>query len=292
MYHAKKFSPVSLVPHKTQASEPSGNHGSLGSPTPRSPTHPGGGGRQRLRWTEELHNRFVDAITQLGGPDRATPKGVLRVMGVPGLTIYHVKSHLQKYRLAKYLPESPSDGSKDEKKGSGDGQANPDPSTHGVEINEALRMQMEVQKRLHEQLEVQRQLQMRIEAQGKYLQKIIEEQQKLGSMLKVSDALPSEEQDHLKNKSSESQPVTEGSPGPTSPQRKKQKPDDSTTGNLHPSENSQKQAFVDQWGQHLYGMSVTGFGNDMDTKFTKQENIVAEHDISSTSDLGGNPRIG
>lgn len=32
---------------------------------------------------------------------------------------------------------------------------------------------------LHEQLEVQRQLQLRIEAQGKYLQKIIEEQQRL-----------------------------------------------------------------------------------------------------------------
>lgn len=39
---------------------------------------PGGGGnisnpnlasRQRLRWTSELHERFVDAVTQLGGPD-------------------------------------------------------------------------------------------------------------------------------------------------------------------------------------------------------------------------------
>jgi hypothetical protein len=26
--------------------------------------------RQRLRWTNELHERFVDAVTQLGGPDR------------------------------------------------------------------------------------------------------------------------------------------------------------------------------------------------------------------------------
>ncbi|XP_052174999.1 myb family transcription factor PHL7-like isoform X2 [Diospyros lotus] len=119
----------------------------------------------------------------------ATPKGVLRVMGVPGLTIYHVKSHLQKYRLAKYLPESPADGSKDQKKGSGDSLSSLD-SSQGVQINEALKMQMEVQKRLHEQLEVQRQLQMRIEAQGKYLQKIIEEQQKLSGALKASEAQP------------------------------------------------------------------------------------------------------
>ncbi|KAL5771764.1 hypothetical protein ACOSP7_015918 [Xanthoceras sorbifolium] len=138
--------------------------------------------KQRLRWTHELHERFVDAVAQLGGPDRATPKGVLRVMGVQGLTIYHVKSHLQKYRLAKYLPDSSSDGKKADKKESGEILSNMDGSS-GMQITEALKLQMEVQKRLHEQLEVQRQLQLRIEAQGKYLKKIIEEQQRLSGVL-------------------------------------------------------------------------------------------------------------
>ncbi|MED6131195.1 Myb transcription factor phl7 [Stylosanthes scabra] len=137
--------------------------------------------KQRLRWTNDLHERFVDAVAQLGGPDRATPKGVLRVMGVKGLTIYHVKSHLQKYRLAKYLPDSSSDGKNSEKKETGDILSNPDGSS-GMQITEALKLQMEVQKRLHEQLEVQRQLQLRIEAQGKYLKKIIEEQQRLSGV--------------------------------------------------------------------------------------------------------------
>ncbi|KAI4343184.1 hypothetical protein MLD38_027717 [Melastoma candidum] len=138
--------------------------------------------KQRLRWTHELHERFVDAVAQLGGPDRATPKGVLRAMGVQGLTIYHVKSHLQKYRLAKYLPDSSSDGKRPEKKEAADLLDYIDGSP-GMQITEALKLQMEVQKRLHEQLEVQRQLQLRIEAQGKYLKKIIEEQQKLNGVL-------------------------------------------------------------------------------------------------------------
>ncbi|RWR95066.1 myb family transcription factor family protein [Cinnamomum micranthum f. kanehirae] len=128
--------------------------------------------RQRLRWTSELHEHFVDAVTQLGGPDRATPKGVLRLMGIQGLTIYHVKSHLQKYRLAKYIPDGSSDGTKADKKETGNllsslGEAS------GMQITEALKLQ----------LEVQRQLQLRIEAQGKYLKKIIEEQQRLSGVL-------------------------------------------------------------------------------------------------------------
>ncbi|KAI4303578.1 hypothetical protein MLD38_039188 [Melastoma candidum] len=138
--------------------------------------------KQRLRWTHELHERFVNAVAQLGGPDKATPKGVLRAMDVQGLTIYHVKSHLQKYRLAKYLPESSSDGKNLEKKEAADLLDNIDGSP-GMQITEALKLQMEVQKRLYEQLEVQRQLQLRIEAQGKYLKKIIEEQQKLSGVL-------------------------------------------------------------------------------------------------------------
>jgi hypothetical protein len=30
--------------------------------------------RQRLRWTDELHEQFVEAVTQLGGPDSMYPQ--------------------------------------------------------------------------------------------------------------------------------------------------------------------------------------------------------------------------
>jgi len=279
MYHAKKFSMTSLVPHKGgQGSEPLAMTAGVlgGSSAVKSSTlaASGGAGKQRLRWTSDLHDRFVDAITQLGGPDRATPKGVLRVMGVAGLTIYHVKSHLQKYRLAKYLPESPGDGkgSKDEKKSSGDSFSGTD-SSPGMQISEALRMQMEVQKRLHEQLEVQRQLQMRIEAQGKYLQKIIEEQQKLGGALKASETLPLDEED--KQKPSKSEPPGDASAGPSSP-RKKQKVDDVLTEGFAtasvPTKSDQKNDFVGPWDRDFYG-SDAGFGLELGTEIKEGDGV-------------------
>ncbi|XP_048496008.1 protein PHR1-LIKE 2 isoform X3 [Beta vulgaris subsp. vulgaris] len=70
--------------------------------------------KPRLRWTADLHERFVDAVTQLGGPNKATPKAIMRTMGVKGLTLFHLKSHLQKYRLGKQsgkdMGEAPKDG--------------------------------------------------------------------------------------------------------------------------------------------------------------------------------------
>ncbi|KAM3337554.1 protein PHR1-LIKE 3 isoform X1 [Capsicum galapagoense] len=140
--------------------------------------------RPRLRWTAELHERFVDAVTQLGGPDKATPKTIMKAMGVKGLTLYHLKSHLQKYRLGKQSKEA-AENYKDEScmaesqdtsstaSGSSKVVAQ-DINDCGYQVTEAFRVQMEVQRRLQEQLEVQRHVQLRIEAQGKYLQTILE----------------------------------------------------------------------------------------------------------------------
>ncbi|CAO2823969.1 unnamed protein product [Amaranthus hypochondriacus] len=139
--------------------------------------------KPRLRWTVELHERFVDAVTQLGGPDKATPKTIMRVMGVKGLTLYHLKSHLQKFRLGKQPHKefndhhSVKDASSLELQrphaASSSGLMRPSMNDN-VHISDAIRMQMEVQRRLQEQLEVQRHLQLRIEAQGKYMQNILE----------------------------------------------------------------------------------------------------------------------
>ncbi|CAL9781189.1 unnamed protein product [Musa acuminata subsp. burmannicoides] len=142
--------------------------------------------KPRLRWTPDLHDRFVDAVTKLGGPDKATPKSVLSLMGMKGLTLYHLKSHLQKYRLGKQTRRETDQEAK--KKGSNSSKINCSSTTSSdvsrtdgageMPLGEALCYQIEVQRKLQEQLEVQKKLQTRIEAQGKYLQAILEKAQK------------------------------------------------------------------------------------------------------------------
>ncbi|XP_015895131.3 myb family transcription factor PHL8 isoform X2 [Ziziphus jujuba] len=142
--------------------------------------------KPRLKWTPELHQRFVEAVSQLGGADKATPKSLMRVMGIPGLTLYHLKSHLQKYRLGKsQQSENCSDRKQEDFKEIQDGDVHfnaeinerTENQINDLQIAQALQLQMEVQRKLHEQIEVQRHLQLRIEAQGKYLQSVLKKAQ-------------------------------------------------------------------------------------------------------------------
>nr|CAB3456455.1 unnamed protein product [Digitaria exilis] len=160
-----------------------------------SPTAGSSTAKARMRWTPELHERFVDAVNQLGGSEKATPKGVLKLMKTDNLTIYHVKSHLQKYRTARYRPEL-SEG------------LTCSNSHMSFDLTEALRLQLELQKRLHEQLEIQRSLQLRIEEQGKCLQMMIE-QQCIPGTEKANDASTSADGSKLPSEIPESSTVKE-----------------------------------------------------------------------------------
>eukprot|EP00959_Pyramimonas_sp_CCMP1952_P464060 9485977-Pyramimonas_sp.AAC.1 len=180
------------------------------------PTAANNANKSRVRWTPELHARFVEGVNMLGGADRATPKGILRSMGVDGMTIFHIKSHLQKYRLQLATAVSTLPGGTSIPLDTGDGEETEGEkksklpqagetrveSNNGTEekasasdsakvkavpaasidlekqvkIEVALMKQMEMQKQLHQQLQIQRDLQQSLEAHGKYLQNIIEEQ--------------------------------------------------------------------------------------------------------------------
>ncbi|XVE57337.1 hypothetical protein DITRI_Ditri04bG0083000 [Diplodiscus trichospermus] len=145
--------------------------------------------KPRLRWMADLHDRFVDAVTKLDVPDKATPKSVLRVMGLKGLTLYHLKSHLQKYRLGQQARKqnavdlNKENGSSyvqfsNHSSGTITNSPRADNEQRQIPVAEALKTQLQVQETLQEQLEVQKKLQMRIEAQGKYLPAIFEKAQK------------------------------------------------------------------------------------------------------------------
>ncbi|GLJ55391.1 hypothetical protein SUGI_1189160 [Cryptomeria japonica] len=57
----------------------------------------------RIRWTSDLHDSFLRALQHLGGPNKASPKQLVELMGVEGLTHPQVKSHLQENEEAPNL---------------------------------------------------------------------------------------------------------------------------------------------------------------------------------------------
>ncbi|MCE3214741.1 pheromone-like peptide expressed [Datura stramonium] len=71
----------------------------------------------------------------------------MRTMGVKGLTLYHLKSHLQKYRLGKQSAKEATENSKDESQDtgsstSGSSRVIAQDINDGLQVTEALRVQM------------------------------------------------------------------------------------------------------------------------------------------------------
>ncbi|XP_073139768.1 protein PHR1-LIKE 2-like isoform X2 [Henckelia pumila] len=97
-------------------------------------------------------------------------------MGVKGLTLFHLKSHLQKYRLGKQSGKDLGEASKDGSYDLDSPHASSSPrNLQSADIKEdygakeALRAQMEIQTKLHLQVEAEKHMQIRQDAERRYM---------------------------------------------------------------------------------------------------------------------------
>ncbi|RXH79546.1 hypothetical protein DVH24_040693 [Malus domestica] len=109
--------------------------------------------KPRLKWTPELHQRFVEAKYRLGKSQQSENSADIK--------------------QEDYKEIQSSDGHF----GADISDEDHSQINESLQIAQSLQLQMEVQRKLHEQIEVQRHLQLRIEAQGKYLQSVLKKAQ-------------------------------------------------------------------------------------------------------------------
>ncbi|THG09393.1 hypothetical protein TEA_022466 [Camellia sinensis var. sinensis] len=129
--------------------------------------------KTRIRWTQDLHDCFVECVNHLGGAERKSE----RKNNMNDAAQIDIKAHFVY-------------------------DANFNLSGSCLQIREALQLQLDVQRRLHEQLEIQRNLQLRIEKQGKQLKMMFDQQQKTSSSLFEM---------HNSNNTSPDEPIAYGS---------------------------------------------------------------------------------
>ncbi|KAK4577474.1 hypothetical protein RGQ29_027830 [Quercus rubra] len=143
-----------------------------------SSTRPAPSNKKRIKWTQDLHAQFVKCVNRLGGAEKAKPKAILELMDTNLLTIFNVKSHLQKYRTAVHMPDY-SVEEISERRTRADGRI-PDqlPMKISMQMKETLQLQLEVERSLNDQLEVQQNLQLLIEEQRRQLKMMLDQQRK------------------------------------------------------------------------------------------------------------------
>ncbi|GLT96156.1 hypothetical protein SLE2022_138010 [Rubroshorea leprosula] len=142
--------------------------------------------KTRMRWTPDLHEKFINSVNRLGGAEKATPRAILKLMGSNGLTILHVKSHLQKCRYTKCMSKSTKDKKLQNTRDHDETDKHNKIVTHvnmpklymktSMQVIEILHNQQDLQRHLHEQLEIQKNLQQLIEEQGRQLKAMLEQQ--------------------------------------------------------------------------------------------------------------------
>ncbi|XP_027934008.1 myb family transcription factor PHL5-like [Vigna unguiculata] len=120
--------------------------------------------KKGIKWTKDLHEQFVAAVNSLGGAQKATPKAVLRMMNSKSLTIFHVKSHLQKYRSTMFVKNTFREGHEES---DGRDMVTELQQKICMQIEESRKLQLEIGRGIQEQLELQRNLQMLVQEQKK-----------------------------------------------------------------------------------------------------------------------------